>query len=269
MAPFDTTRRLCLLFEAGKSKFAIDAACVMEVATPDADGRSIRGSLELKDLSQVFGEGPEEFPGMGLVLDISPTLAARIKRVVEVADVSTSPVYVIPPNLSKIGGLLRGAIQHREAIYLELAIEALQEDLTLGEVARRPVNFCREAPDRALVFESQGALFGVALPFVLQVLSGGAGALAGIPSPAKAVIGLLTHSQTLWPVYCAPSLLGRPERKEDFVVLTELAGQHVGLSASRVLGVYRDLARTEQQGEFSGAGLPSPVLFLDLQGMFS
>jgi len=112
-------------------------------------------------------------------------------------------------------------------------------------------------------------LFGIPLPFVSQVLDGGANALAGIPSPATAMIGLLTHSQTLWPVYCAPGLLGRPGQREDFVVLAELAGQHVGLSASRVLGVYRNLAATERQGEFSGAGLPSPVLFLDLQGMFS
>ena len=81
--------------------------------------------------------------------------------------------------------------------------------------------------------------------------------------------GMFPHAQILWPIYSAPALLGAPARAEDFFVLTELAGQNVGWCATQVLGVKQRFQAAEAPGEFTAPGLPSPVLFLDLQHMFS
>ncbi|HLL55634.1 MAG TPA: defective in fruiting DifE, partial [Myxococcaceae bacterium] len=79
MAHFESGRRLCLLFEAANGRFAVEATSVTEVAPPDANGVSIRGYLELTDLSLLLGGEAETRPGTGVVLDVSPTLAVRVK----------------------------------------------------------------------------------------------------------------------------------------------------------------------------------------------
>jgi hypothetical protein len=53
------------------------------------------------------------------------------------------------------------------------------------------------------------------------------------------------------------------------LVLSELAGQSMGICAQRVLGVHQDFRRAESRGEYEAADLPRGALFLDLQRMFS
>ncbi|MFP2932425.1 hypothetical protein ACLESO_46205 [Pyxidicoccus sp. 3LG] len=100
MSPFESGRRLCLLVEAGETRYAVEATSVMEVAMSGANGSSLRGVLEVKDLSALLGGSPEEGPGMVVVLDVSPTLAVRVRSVVEVADVARAPVLPPAPGLA-------------------------------------------------------------------------------------------------------------------------------------------------------------------------
>jgi chemotaxis signal transduction protein len=271
VAPYESGRRLCLLVEAGDARYAIEATSVMEVAIPGIDGTSLRGMLEVKDLSQLLGGAPEGATGMVVVLDVSPTLAVRVRSVVEVADVAHAPFFLLPAGLGDtLAPLSRGAILHKERLYLELIAESLPQ----RAIPRRPhaqsrsVHFIESPPERALVFESQGRLFGLPLALVSQVVTRGE-AFSMLPVRSGAVAGVFPHAQVLWPIFSVPAMLGATSQVEAFFVLTEMAGQNMGLCATRVLGVLQRFEATGERGEFTASGLPGPVLFLDLQHMFS
>ena len=269
MPAFESGRRLCLLVEAGEARFAIEATSVMEVAQPGADGQFQRGRLEVRELSALLGGAPEAGPGMVVVLDTSPTLAVRVRSVVEVADVARAPFFLLPPGLGGLGALSRGALVHKDRLYLELAAEALpHQPAPPAGVPPRPVYLLDAPPERALVLESQGRHYGLPLPLVSQVVARGPDFTA-LPVQAGPVAGLFPHAQALWPVCSAPGLLGEVARPEAFFVLTELAGQNVALAAARVVGVFQRFEATEARGEFAAPGLSAPALFLDLQRMFS
>ena len=124
-------------------------------------------------------------------------------------------------------------------------------------------------PERSLVFESQGRLFGVPLPHVSQVVMRGP-AFSALPGQGGAMVGLMPHGPTLWPLYSAPALLlGRDALPEELLLLAEVEGRHLGLCASRVLGVFPHFSPGEAPGEFLASGLSSPVLFADFRRMFS
>lgn len=277
MTAFESGRRLCLLFEAGGVRYAVEATSVVEVAPPDLDGESIRGFLSLRDLSQLLGGPAEPRPGIAVVLDVSPTLALRVGRVIEVADVAREPLFRLPQGLAEeLAVVARGAVLHAGRVYLELAADALPNVQSQAQPSRaprwaspmRPVYLAEQAPERALVFESQERLFGVALPFVSRVVSS-ADAFCPLPAAGGPIAGLLPLEQALWPIYSAPGLLGAASVREALFVLADLAGQNVGLCAARVLGVHQGFTPTAVRGEFAATGLPGPVLFLDLQRMFS
>ncbi|MGQ0503973.1 MAG: chemotaxis protein CheW [Myxococcaceae bacterium] len=269
MPTFESGRRLCLLFEAGGVRCAIEATSVVEVASPDPDGNSIRGFLELRDLSKLFGGAPEVRPGMAVVLDVSPTLALRVTRIVEVADVARSPFFMLPPGLSEALALwVRGAILHNSRLYLELFADALPARKGGVNVGALPLYLVEQAPERALVFESQGKLYGVALPFVSQVIAA-ADSFCALPSSSGPVAGLFPYAQSLWPIYSTPGMLGAAPLKEQLFILAELAGHNVGLTASAVLGVHQRFSPSDVRGEFVSPSLRQPALFLDLQRMFS
>ncbi len=268
MPPFESGRRLCLLVEAGETRYALEATSVMEVAVA---GANLRGMWEVKDLAVLLGGLPEQVPGMVVVLDVSPTLAVRVRSVVEVADVARAPFFLLPPGLGDGLALLsRGALLHNARLYLELNAEALphRPGPRLPAPPPRPVFLAEVAPERALVFESQGRLFGIPLMLVSQVVPRDA-SFSLLPVQGGPVAGIFPHAQVLWPVCSAPALLGAPALPEAFIVMTELAGQSVGLCATRVLGVVQRFEATDVRGEFSAPGVPGPVLFLDLQRMFS
>lgn len=271
VAPFESGRRLCLLVEAGETRYALEATSVMEVALPGSDGTSLRGMLEVKDLSVLLGGAPEKGQGMVVVLDVSPTLAVRVRSVVEVADVAHAPFFLLPAGLGEaLVPLSRGAVLHKERLYLELIAESLpQRGVQRGPITPpRPVHLMEIPPERALVFESQGRLFGLPLSLVSQVVTRGE-AFSRLPVQRGAVAGVFPHAQVLWPIFSVPAMLGGSAEDEAFFVLTEMAGQNVGLCATRVLGVLPRFEPTEAKGEFRAPGLTGSVLFLDLQHMFS
>jgi len=262
-------RRLCLLFQAGGCRCAVEATSVIEVAAPDATGRSIRGSLELKDLSTLLGGAPEAGPGMGVVLDVSPTLAVRVGSIEGVTDVSGAPFFQLPRHLGDAWGrIIRGALLHQGKLFLELGPDALPH-------APRPLPPRARAPrpgatlaDQALVFQSQGRDFAVPMGWVSQIVPASE-AFCPLPGPPGAAVGVSAHAGSLWPVVSLPAFGGAAAEREALLILTELAGEHVAWSASRVIGVHSGFVPAEGPGEFRSPSSPRPVLFLDLQEMFS
>ncbi len=271
MPPYESGRRLCLLVEAGETRFAVEATSIMEVAAPGPDETSLRGVLEVKDLSVLLGGEPERVPGMIVVFDVSPTLAVRVRSIVEAADVAADPHFLLPTGLgSTLAAISHSAVLHKDRLYLELLAEALpHEPGTALPPPQLPVHLLEAPPERSLVFESRGRLFGLPLPLVSQVVMQGA-SFSVLPGKGGAVAGVLPHGQALWPIYSAPALLGAPAMVETFLVLVEVAGRSLGLCASRVLGVHPHFAPAGgEPGEFHAPGLQAPVLFLDLPRMFS
>jgi hypothetical protein len=266
---FESGRRLCLLLEAGPCRFAVAATSVLEVAEPDPDGRTLRGVLELRDLSVLLGGPPQPAQGRAVVLDVSPTLALKVGEVRGVVDVARDPLFGIPPLLSEALSLfVRGALLHEGELFLELIPEALPHRPVLRPPSPRSVYMLERPPERALVFESQGVRWGLPLPLVSQIVSRD-GAFLPLLAPHGALTGMLPHQQALWPVLSVPALIGGQTVPEELVVLAELAGEPAGLQAARVVGVLDGFCATEGRGEFTAAGGDGPVLFLDYQTMFS
>ncbi len=252
--------------------YAVEATAVLEVATPDASGDRIRGALNLHDLSALLGGPAEVRPGTAVVLDVSPTLAVRVREVFEVADVAKDPLFGLPAMVGEaLAGMMRGAILHAGRLHLELDADALpallESKVTLGAPAR-PIYLLDEPPQSALVFGSQGRLYGIPLSFVSQVI-GRTGAFSPMPSPAGPLAGLFPHAQALWPVFSMPGLLGASAEAEPLFLLAEIAGQDVGFCASKVYGVHGDFRPADARGEFSARELSGPALFLDLERVFS
>lgn len=257
--------------EAGQTRYSVEATSVMEVAAPGPDETSLRGVLEVTDLSVLLGGEPERVPGMVVVFDVSPTLAVRVRSIVEVVDVAPAPHYLLPSGLGDtLAALSRSAVLHKDRLYLELNAEALpHEPGTVRPPPEHPVHFLGSRPERSLVFESQGRLFGLPLSLISQVVTQGP-AFSALPGKGGAVAGVMPHGQALWPLYSAPALLGGAAAQvEPFLVLTEVEGRSLGLCASRVLGVHPRFEPTGEPGEFSAPGVPAPVLFLDVRRMFS
>ncbi|PTL85227.1 chemotaxis protein CheW [Vitiosangium sp. GDMCC 1.1324] len=271
MPPYESGRRLCLLMEAGDTRFSVEATSVMEVAAPGPDETSLRGVLEVTDLSVLLGGSPEQGPGMVVVFDVSPTLAVRVRSIVEVVDVASAPHFLLPSGLGDtLAALSRSAVLHKDRLYLELNPEALpHEPGTVSPPPEHPVHFAGSPPERSLVFESQGRLFGLPLTLISQVVMRGP-AFSALPGKSGAVAGVMPHGQALWPLYSAPALLGGASAcAESFLVLAEVEGRGLGLCASRVLGVHPRFEPAGEPGEFTAPGLQAPVLFLDLRRMFS
>jgi chemotaxis signal transduction protein len=264
--PFETGRRLSLLVEAGRARFAIEATSVLEVAP--VEGKALQG-VEVADLSRLLGGPAEGQPQAAVILDVSPTLAVRVRKVIEVADVAQAPLLKLPALLGEtLSVVLRGALVHQGLAFLELACDALpHQPGALFASVPRPVYLLEEIPDRALLFESQGRCYGIPLGWVSQVVGLGE-AYCPLPAPGTA-LGVLPQAKALWPVYSPAGLLGGEGKEEPLVLLAELGGHNAAITASRVLGVFGRLKPTDIPGELSAEGAPSVALFLDLQRMFS
>ena len=274
MSSSERAARLCLLFESGPSRFLIEATRVAEVAAPDGGATRFRGVHALHDASLLLGGEPEERPGVAVVLDVSPTLVLRVRKVRGVADLARATFFQIPPGMGDtVSSAFRGAFLFERELYLELA----PEKLAPGKRAVVAATTKEAVPltgwvDRALVFESQGTLHGIGLPLVSQVVPAG-DAFCALPAAQGPVAGLFPHGQALYPIYSVPALRGMgTAKRESFFVLSELAGQIVGLSATRVLGVHGPFTPASgegaQEGEFRAKGVSGNVHFLDFQRMF-
>lgn len=270
MPPLPSGRRLCLLFVSAGARYAIEATSVTEVATPGPNPDNVRGSLEIRDLSRIFWGGAEVRPGTALVLDTSPTLAVRVEKVLGVFDLSACPVFLLPPAFDGLAELpARGVVLYQGTLYVELDADRISA-LQGRELPRRSrASAVLEAPpDQALVFESEGGRWGLSLGLVTQVVPS-TGTLWRIPWNAGALGGFFLHGQVLWGIYSLPALVGRNAVVEEHLVLAELAGHSVAISARRVLGIFRGFSPGAQPGNFLPARGEEEVVFLDLQRMFS
>jgi chemotaxis signal transduction protein len=228
-------RRLCLLIEAGPSRFAIPATSVLEVAVPDPSGATLRGHHALVDLSRLLGGGQEVRPGTAVLLDTSPTLALRVRSVRGVQDVADRPWLHVPRRIAAtLEPAVLGLVDVSGELFLELDVEALATGI------RPPPQLKVVDPfgpplAQALVFETGGRRVGLPLSSVAQIVGLG---LKFCPLVAQtAATGVILHQQQAWPVFSLPGLLGEPIVSEPLVVLTEVGGDGVGFTASRALGV--------------------------------
>ncbi|MBK7860634.1 MAG: defective in fruiting DifE [Archangiaceae bacterium] len=248
---------MSLLVEAGAARYAIDATHVLEVSPPDASGETLHGNLHLKDLSALLGGPPEARPGTAVVLDTSPTLAVRVKKVLEVSDLADKPRHPLPRRLvRRLEPAVRGVLEVNGALFFELDVETAARGLDADppELLEGGVVPMAPEPDRALVFESQGARLAVPLGSVSQVVPAGS-RLCALPheGPLK---GLVLHQQHLWPAFSVPGMAGGSSEVEPLVVLVEVEGEGLGLLASHAFGVH-------PRGALQGAQV------LDLPRLFS
>ncbi len=250
----ERARRLCLLVDAGASRFAVPATRVLEVALPDAGGMTLRGHHPLVDLAVLLGGERDVRPGTAVLLDTSPTLALRVRRVRGVHNVGDCPWLHVPRRLAPtVEPAVRGLIEVAGELFLELDVEALATGV------RPPAHLKVVDPfgpplAQALVFETGGRLVGLPLASVAQVVARGS---KFCPLVAlTAAVGVILHQQQAWPVFSLPGLLGESIFPEPLVVLTDVGADGIGFTATRALGV------------IDSVRLPG-IASLELQRMFS
>ena len=78
-------------------------------------------------------------------------------------------------------------------------------------------------------------MLGLPLASVAQVVTF-SNKFCALAAPGAAA-GVLLHQQQAWPVFSLSGLLGEPIPQEPLVVLAEVAGDGLGFTASRALGV--------------------------------
>lgn len=233
-------RRLCVFFEAGQTRYAVEATSVVEVArTHDADDETLRGHLAIRDLSVLLGGDPEVRPGTVVLLDSTPTVAARTARVEGVFD--ASPHLALPlPNrlLHLVSPVVRQGLVSEAGLAFELDAAEIPRGLPRQARKLELVTTTTKAP--CLVFESGSLWLALPLADVSQVASRGP-----MFNPAPGVgsfVGVVMHQQRLVPAF---SLTGTSA--EALLVVVELESGPVAISASRAHGVRQADALGEAQ----------------------
>lgn len=248
---------LSLLVSAGRARYAIEATHVVEVAQPDVKSDTLHGHLHLKDLSALMGGSFEHRPGSAVVLDTSPTLALRVREVLEVINVSEKPRHSLPRRLMQhLSPIVAAVIETPRGLFFELDVELLHRGLDIGppELFDGPSLPVQEESERSLVFESMGRQWALPLVAVSQVVAAG-DRLCPLPQDGS-LKGLILHQQHLWPVYSLPGLMGQVAEVEPLAVLVEVLGEGLGILASKACGVH-------ERGSLQGAQV------VDLQRLFS
>lgn len=245
----DPSRRLCIFFEAGGTRFLVEAVRVTEVAHAEGEGDTVRGHLGARDLSALLGGEAERRPGNVVVLDTSPTAAVRVAAVEGVFDAAGDAVLPLPRRLIPlVSPAIRGALLREGRLSFELDADGVARGLPRH--TRRRERFVREPLEPCLVFESGGARFAVPLSHVLQVVAQGP---HFNPAPSRSeFLGAVAHQQRLHPVFSVSEV----QQAEPLIVLVDARAEPVGLSAARALGVQRPDALGDAQ-------------VLDVERMFS
>jgi hypothetical protein len=242
-------RRLFVFFEAGRTRYAIEAVGVLEVARPPPEADTLHGHLSLKDLSTLLGGEPEARPATALVLDTSPTLAVRVRAVEGVFDTVEDGALPLPRRMIPlVAPALRGGLMHEGKLCFEVDTDGVARGLP--RATRRPERTTRPAQEACLVFESGTERLAVPLSRVRQVVPAGD---AFNPAPGTgAFLGAVAYANSLCPVFSVSDA----SAPEPLVVLAEAGGEVIGLSARRADGVQQP------------AGL-AEIPVLDLERMFS
>jgi chemotaxis signal transduction protein len=235
-------RRLCVFFGAGATRYALDAVRVLEVARVNEEGTlQLSQHLPVRDLSLILGGEAEAHVGAGVVLDVSPTLALRVKQVDGVFDCTGLPRWAVQGRLVPLlAPAITAAIEYEGRLVFELdadgAARGLPRQLKPLERHHRtdfPPNAVapRGFDPSALVFTVQGERLAIPLHHVVQVIE--AGAQFNRAPNAGSFLGVAVHRAQLCPVFT----VGPLGLVQPFVVLFEVGGDLLGLSVSQVEGV--------------------------------
>jgi hypothetical protein len=232
-------RRLCLFFEAGATRYAIEATSIVEVARATQDEETLRGHLAIRDLSMLLGGDPEERPGTIVLLDSTPTVAARTRRVDGVFDASSHLVLPLPNRLVHlVAPVVKQGLVSEAGLTFEL--DAAELPRGLPRQTKRVELATTRASGPFLVFDTGPLHLAVPLAEVSQVASKGPmfNAAPGVGS----FVGVLMHQQRLVPAFSLTGTIA-----EALLIVLELASGPVGLSASRAHGVKSAEALGEAQ----------------------
>jgi chemotaxis signal transduction protein len=241
-------RKLYVFFEAGRTRYALEATAVTEVAHPNPGDDSLHGHHALRDLSQLLGGSDEVRPGAAVILDTSPTVAVRVREVGGVFDTSSDLFLSLPGRMIPlVAPAIRGALLHEGELVFELDREGAARGLP--RQLKKPVLATLAPTTPCLVFDTGPLRLAVPLPRVLQVVPVGP-AFNRAPGEG-AFCGAVAHLQQLCPVFRVSDATGEP-----FIVLVEARGELMGLTAARADGV----KQADSLGE---------VPVLDLEQMFS
>jgi len=219
-----------VFFSAGATRYALDALRVLEVTRAREDG-SLEPSQHVatRDLSLLLGGDPEPEVRAGVTIDVSPTLALRVKQVDGVFETGQLPRWPVQGRLLPlITPAIGAALEYEGRLVFELDAEGVARGLP--RQVKPLERHTREAP-QALVFTVQGERLALPLHHVVQVIE--AGAHFNRCPNAGTFLGVALHRGELCPVFT----VGPLGLVQPFVVLFEVGGDLLGLSASQVEGV--------------------------------
>jgi chemotaxis signal transduction protein len=223
-------RRLAVFFSAGATRYALDAVRVLEIARAGADGAlQVSQHVPVKDLSLLLGGDEEPEVSAGIVLDLSPTVAVRVKQVEGVFDTAALPRWKMQGRLIRlVAPAIVGALEYEGRLVFELDAEGAARGLPRQQ---KPLERHVREDAGGLVFTVQGERLAVPLSSVVQVIEA-THAFNRAPN-AGSFLGAAVHRGQLCPVYT----VGPLGLVQPYVVLFEVAGELLGLSASQVEGV--------------------------------
>ncbi|MFO0596098.1 MAG: hypothetical protein U0228_12355 [Myxococcaceae bacterium] len=233
------TRRLCVFFTAGATRYAIDAVRVAEVLRPTPSSTPESGAMELpypdaRDLSLLLGGSVEQDFGAAVVIgsprgDGPDPIALRVRRVDGVFDAGPAPRWPVQGRLVPlISPAVGAAIEFEGRLVFELDADGVARGLPRQE---KPIERHERQADQALVFTVQQERLAVPLHHVVQVIE--AGAQFNRSPNAGTFLGVALHRAQLCPVFTVGPLgLVMP-----YVVIFEVHGELLGLSATHVEGV--------------------------------
>ena len=223
-------RRLAVFFSAGATRYALDAVRVLEIARAGLDGAlQVSQHVPVKDLSSILGGEEEPEVGAGVVLDVSPTVAMRVKQIEGVFDCGPMPRWKVHGRLIRLlAPAIIGAIEHEGRLVFELDAEGSTRGLPRQQ---KPIERHLRVDTSGLVFTVQGERLALPLSSVVQVIEA-THAFNRAPN-AGSFLGAAVHRGQLCPVFT----VGPLGLVQPYVVLFEVAGELLGLSASQVEGV--------------------------------
>lgn len=223
-------RRLCVFFGAGPTRYAIDAVRVKEVTRANESGALVLADgLGSQDLSALLGGDTESEVRAAVVMATTPPFGLKVKRVDGVFDVGACQRWPVQGRLIPlISPAVGAALEFEGRLVFELEPDGVARGLPRQ---LKPLVRLLRTAEQALVFTVQGERLGVPLHHVVQVIE--AGAHFNRAPNAGSFLGVALHRSEVCPVFT----VGPLGLVQPFVVLFEVNGDLLGLSASQVEGV--------------------------------
>ena len=219
-----------MFFSAAATRYALDAVRVLEVARATEEGTlQLSQHLPVRDLSLLLGGEEEPHVAAGVVMDVSPTLALRVKQVEGVFDCTSLPRWPVQGRLVPLlAPAIASAMEYEGRLVFELDADGAARGLPRQ---LKPLERHHRTDPSALVFTVQGERLAIPLHHIVQVIE--AGAQFNRAPNAGSFLGVALHRGELCPVFT----VGPLGLVQPFVVLFEVGGDLLGLSASQVEGV--------------------------------